>query len=68
MAQRSEQLSPPVVRAVREGDEISVAVAGGFARRRAPSDGVIIELGDRDLFLPVEALVAALAVLGRPLP
>jgi redox-regulated HSP33 family molecular chaperone len=68
MAQSSEQVSTPVVRAVREGDEISVAVAGGFARRRAPSDGVIVELGDRDLFVPVEALFEALAVLGRQPP
>ena len=52
------------LRAVRAGDEISVAVEGGFVRRRAPGDGVVIELDDRDLYLPVEALVDALRALG----
>jgi len=50
---------------VRNGDEITVAVEGGFARRRAPGDGVVVELPDRDLFLPVDAVVEALRVLGR---
>ena len=55
----------PTIRAVRAGDEITVAVEGGFARRHAPSDGVLVMLPDRDLFLPAALLVEALRGLGQ---
>jgi hypothetical protein len=54
-----------VLRPVRAGQEITVAVEGGFARRCATGDGLLVELPDRDLFLPVESVVEALRVLGR---
>ena len=55
----------PTIRVVRAGDEISVEVEGGFARRRAPSDGVMVQLIDRDIFVGADALVEALRTLGR---
>ena len=55
----------PVLRPVRAGDEITVPVEGGFARRRASGDGLIVELPDRDVFLPVDAVLEALRILGR---
>ncbi len=58
-------MTPPTVRAVRAGDTISVEVQGGFVRREAPSDGVVIETPDRDIFVPAEALIEALRALGR---
>jgi hypothetical protein len=60
-----EPARTPPLRPVHAGEEISVAVEGGFARRRAPGDGLIVELPDRDLFLPVDAVLEALRVLGR---
>jgi len=57
--------SEPVIRAVRAGEEISVQVDGGFVRRSAPSDGVVIELFDRDVFISAEAMLEALRALGR---
>ena len=57
--------SAPPLRAVRAGDEITVAVDGGFARRRAPTDGIVVQLPDRDVFLPVDAVLEALRLLGR---
>jgi hypothetical protein len=65
MPARPAPSAAPVLRPVRAGDEITVQVEGGFARRRAPADGVVVELADRDLFLRAEALVEALRVLGR---
>jgi hypothetical protein len=59
------RVESPVVRAVRAGDEITVEVEGGFARRRAPTDGVLIQLVDRDVFVGADALVEALRTLGR---
>lgn len=50
---------------MRAGDEISVEVEGGFVRRRAPSDGVLVQLDDRDVFVGADALVEALRTLGR---
>jgi hypothetical protein len=55
----------PTVRAVRAGDEISVEVEGGFARRRAPADGIVVELAEKDVFVTAEALLEALHALGR---
>jgi hypothetical protein len=55
----------PVIRAVRAGDEITVQVQGGFARRRAPHDGVVVQLDDRDIFVNADLLVEALRTLGR---
>lgn len=54
-----------MLRVVRAGDEISVEVEGGFARRRAPSDGVLVQLDDRDVFVGADALAEALRTLGR---
>jgi hypothetical protein len=50
---------------VRAGDEITVAVEGGFARRRAPADGIVVQLPDRDVFLPVDTVLEALRLIGR---
>ena len=59
----------PTLRPVRTGEEIIVEVQGGFVRRAAAVDGVIVQTDERDLFLPADDLVAALRVLGRiPLP
>jgi hypothetical protein len=55
----------PLIRVVRAGDEISVEVEGGFVRRRAPTDGVLVQLEDRDVFVGADALVEALRTLGR---
>jgi hypothetical protein len=65
MSPRSSLPDSPVLRPVRAGQEITVAVEGGFARRLATGDGLMVELPDRDLFLPVDAVIAALRVLGR---
>jgi hypothetical protein len=58
-------VASPVIRAVRAGDEISVSVLGGFVRRRAPSDGVVVQMDDRDVFVTADLLVEALRTLGR---
>jgi hypothetical protein len=58
-------LPHPTVRAVRAGEEISVQVDGGFVRRPAPDDGVVIELVDRDVFVSADVLLEALRALGR---
>jgi hypothetical protein len=58
-------VSSATLRAVRAGDEISVEVQGGFARRRAPTDGVIVQLPDKDVFVEVAVLEEALRTLGR---
>jgi hypothetical protein len=50
---------------VRGGDDISVEVEGGFVRRRAPADGIVIQLADRDVYVTADALVEALRTLGR---
>jgi hypothetical protein len=65
MPRRPAPTASPVLRAVRAGDEISIPVEGGFARRAAPSDGLVIELADRDVFVPVDALLEALRLLGH---
>jgi hypothetical protein len=59
------RVDSPTIRAVRANDEITVQVEGGFARRRAPSDGVVVQLDDRDVFLGADALIEALRTLGR---
>jgi hypothetical protein len=59
------RVESPIIRAVRAGDEVSVQVEGGFVRRRAPSDGIVVELPDRDVFVTADALVEALRTLGR---
>ena len=55
--------APIRVRPVRAGEEISVAVEGGFVRRKAPVDGIAIETPERDIFLPVESVLEALRQL-----
>ena len=39
---------------IRAGQPLSVAVVGGFVRRPAPSDGLVVMMADRDVFLPIE--------------
>ena len=56
---------PPELKPIRAGEEISVQVEGGFARKRAPSDGVIVSLPDRDVFVPADDLLTALRAIGR---
>src|SRR5205814_1244838 len=51
-------IASPTLRAVRAGDEITVQVLGGFARRRAPSDGVMVQMDDRDVVAAAEAAPA----------
>jgi hypothetical protein len=58
-------IASPTIRAVRAGDEISVEVVGGFVRRHAPSDGVVVQMDDRDVFVTADVLVEALRALGR---
>jgi hypothetical protein len=53
------------VRAVRAGDDFTAEVEGGFVRRRVPSDGIVVQLPDRDVFVTAEALIEALRTLGR---
>jgi len=55
----------PVIRSVRAGDDLSVEVEGGFVRRHAPADGVVIETPERDLFVAADELMAVLRALGR---
>lgn len=59
------RVDSPMIRAVRADDEITVEVEGGFARRRAPSDGVVVQLSDKDVFIGADALIEALRTLGR---
>jgi hypothetical protein len=61
----SPRVDSAVVRAVRSGDEITVEVEGGFVRRRAPADGIVIDLADRQVYVSADALVEALRTLGR---
>jgi hypothetical protein len=58
-------IASPTIRAVRAGDEITVEVVGGFVRRHAPADGVVVQLEDRDVFVGADLLVEALRTLGR---
>lgn len=39
-------------------------VEGGFVRRHAPSDGLVVQTPERDVFLPVEVVVEAMRLLG----
>lgn len=52
------------VRPVRQGDEISVMVEGGFHRDRAGSSGIIVATADRDIYIPLDMLTVPLAELG----
>lgn len=54
----------PTLRPVRAGDELTLAVENGYVRRRAPSDGVVIEMPDREVFVPADELLEALRALG----
>ena len=56
-------IASPTLRAVRAGDEITVQVLGGFARRRAPSDGVMVQMDDRDVFVTADKQIE-LPVMG----
>jgi hypothetical protein len=55
----------PELKPIRAGEEITVQVEGGFARRHAPSDGVMVALPDRDVFLAIDDLLQVLRALGR---
>ena len=43
--------SAHALRAVYEGDPVSVAVEGGVKTKPAPSAGFVVELYDRDIFI-----------------
>lgn len=51
------------LRAVMEGDDMVVAVEGGFIKRAVPQDGVVVVTDLEELFLPEEKLVEALQAL-----
>jgi hypothetical protein len=55
----------PVIRPVRAGDEIVVQVEGGFVRRPAPADGLVIATAERDVFVTAEDALEALRLLGK---
>jgi hypothetical protein len=60
--------SPDIrVQFIRKGQLATFEVEGGFARKPAPSDGLLIELTTTSLFLPVEQIRrAGLEVAERP--
>lgn len=64
-AMANPSATEPLIRPVRAGDEIVVAVEGGFVRRAAQVDGLVVETPERDVFLPVDTVLDALRVLGR---
>lgn len=51
------------LRAVQEGDDMVVAVEGGYIRRAVPEDGVVVATGAEELFLPESKIVEALRAL-----
>lgn len=44
-------MGPVKLRSVSLGDEWVEQVEGGFRRRRTPSAGVVLEVGDREHFI-----------------
>lgn len=52
-------------RAIREGEEFAGPVEGGYIRRPAPEDGVLVENREVTLFVPVTELEQRMAELGR---
>jgi hypothetical protein len=46
---------------IRAGQPYTRSVEGGFRRAKAPSDGLIVELEDRAVFVPLAELMAAIA-------
>lgn len=53
------------LRAVLEGDDMVVAVQGGYIRRAVPEDGVVVDTGAEQFFLPEAKLVEALGALQK---
>ena len=51
------------LRAVLEGDDMVVAVEGGFIRRSVPEDGLVVAIAAEELFLPESKIVEALRAL-----
>jgi hypothetical protein len=51
------------LRAVLEGDDMVVAVDGGYIRRAVPEDGVVVATGAEEMFLPESKIVEALRAL-----
>ena len=51
------------LRAVQKGDDMVVAVQGGYIRRAVPEDGVVVDTGAEEFFLPEAKIVEALAAL-----
>ncbi|MDX2020831.1 MAG: hypothetical protein SF187_11365 [Deltaproteobacteria bacterium] len=51
------------LRAVLEGDDMMVAVEGGYIRRAAPEDGLVVATGADEMFLPEGKIVEALRAL-----
>jgi hypothetical protein len=53
------------LRAVVEGDAMVAAVEGGVIRRPAPGDGVVVDCGESEIFLPEDKVTEALRQLAR---
>lgn len=51
------------LRAVLKGDDMVVAVSGGFIRREVPEDGVVVATELEELFLPESKVREALQAL-----
>lgn len=51
------------LRAVLKGDDMVVAVSGGFIRREVPEDGVVVATELEELFLPESKVRQALQAL-----
>lgn len=52
------------IRPVRKGAPFTREVVGGVFRTPAPSDGLVVDLVDKDIFLEVGVVVLALQELG----
>lgn len=51
------------IRPVRRGEPYSRECPGGVKRTEAPSDGIAVELVDKDIFLSLDAVLAAIKQL-----
>ena len=52
------------IKPIRKGEPFSREVQGGVHRTPAPSDGLVVDLVDKDVFLDVAVVVMALQDLG----
>lgn len=53
------------LRAVLAGDDVVTAVQGGYIRRPASEDGILVCIGADEVFLPEAKLAEALTALDR---